>query len=1058
MALAGLKKLLRVEVRREEWARLLPLSLAYGLVMASLYVLKPVRNALFLNHLGIHQLPYVLLLVALVGGIAAGIFARFSRSVGIDRLIFGTFLVLMSNLLAFRLILPQEWPWVFYAFYVWVNLYGLIATSLLWLLTNALFDAREARRLFGFVGAGGIAGAILGGLFTGWMVEVVGTENLLFFCVGFLGICLVLVRLARPVQEGSFQERRSPEGVLGSIARSDLLRLVGVTTGLTAVVATVADVQFNDIVNQAFPTKDAKTAFFGEFFAYLSLFAFLFQLLVTSRILRSLGVGAALLFLPLSLAGGSLALLLIPGLWGGIFVKLGDGGFRHSIHKSATEILFLPVPSDIKRRTKVFLDVTVDNLATGLGAILVLLLTGPVGVAYRHLSLLSLGLIAAWVGLIFRVRAAYVDAFRMALRRRSLDVHRETVGVSDVSAIRILLKALESPDEQEVLYALDLLETVRNVHLTPHLVRLLYYPSEAVRRRVLHILVAEGDRSVLPEVKPLLNDASIEVQVEAVNYICMYDKLPPMEQIRRLLNDPQNITRAAAAACLIVHHQDASALSLARQTLEEMLRGDWGDQGKMAATKTLEVIQDASLYSHLVSLLEDRSPAVAIQAIQTAGVIQRPEYIFSLTRKLEDRRFRGYGVRALAQYGADALDGLRTLLADGATSLDLKKGILRVLALIQAQASVELLVGVLGYSDASMRYEALRALNRLRTGDGPLHFHPEAVRAVLGREVRDYYETLSLLHACCPEREEAGRDGCTDLLGCVLRERLGHALERIFRLLGLLYPHRDIRSAYSALTGRQRDLRPGALEFLDNVLSPDDRRRIVPLVDDLSLEERLRRGGARLEEMNRGREGILLSLMHGEDAWLRACAVYTVGQRRIVSLLSRVEAAQADEDPLVREAAVLALRQFHGPVDPGEMLTRMGKAIFLRQVAIFSHTTTQELARIADIAHPEPFPGGATIFAEGSAADAVYLVVSGRVRLYGAGRDLGVVRAGESVGVWEMFEGRPRGETASLLEDTLTLRVGRPDLFDLMDTHPEIARGILKTMVGYIRRQIDAIH
>ncbi len=1050
--LAGL-----VDVRREEWGRVLPLALAYGFIMASLYVLKPARNALFLNRLGIHQLPYVLLLVALVGGIAAGIYARFARSVRIDRLVLGTFLILMSNLLVFRLILPLEWPWVFYAFYVWVNLYGLTATSLLWLLANALFNAREARRLFGFVGTGGIAGAILGGLFTGRVVKVVGTEDLLLFCAGFLGICLVLVRLVRPVQEGSFREKESSEGVLASVARSDLLRLVGMTAGLTAVVATVADVQFNDIVNLAFPTKDAKTAFFGEFFAYLSAFAFLFQLLATSRILRSLGVGAALLFLPLGLAVGSLAVLFTPGLWGGIFVKAGDGGFRHSIHKSATEILFLPVPADVKRRTKVFLDVTVDNLATGLGAVLVLLLTGPLGVTYRYLSLLSLGLIAAWVGLTFRVRGAYVDAFRTALRRRSLDIHQETVGVSDASAIRILLKALESPDEQEVQYALDLLETARNAHLTPHLVRLVHHPSQAVRRRVLHLLAAEGDRSALPEVKPLLNDASIEVQVEAVNYICMYDDLPPMEQMRRFLNDSEHSTRAAAAACLVIHHRDPQALSLARRTLDGMLRGDQGDQGKMVAIKTLEVIQNASLYGHLVSLLEDRSPAVVIQAVQTAGATRRPEFIPSLAQKLEDRRFRGYAVRALAQYGVGALDGLGALLAGEAASLDLKKGILRVLGLIRAQASVDLLVGILGHPDASVRYEALRALNRLRGEEGPLNFHPDAVRAVLGREVRDYYETLKALHACCPECEEFGGDGHTDILGCVLRERLDHALERVFRLLGLLYPYRDIRSAYGALTSGRKDLRPGALEFLDNVLTPDDRRRIVPLVDDLSLVERLRQGDATSEEMNWRREDVLLSLMQGWDPWLRACAVYTVGQRGVVSLLSRVEAAQVDEHPLVRQAADLALRQLNQSSGPRDARTQMEKAIFLRQVETFSHTTTQELARIAEITHPKPFPGRARTFEEGSAADAIYLVVSGRIRLHRAGRNPEIVGPGESVGVWELFEDRPRGETASALEDTLTLRIDRADLFDLMDAHPEIARGILKTMVTRIRRLTDSL-
>ena len=162
MSLAGFKKILGglIDVRRQELSRILPLILAYGLIMASLYVLKPARNALFLDRLGAFQLPYVLLLVALVGGGVAAVFTRLTQRVRLDRLILGTFLFLMINLLGFRLLLPQGWGWSFYLFYVWVNLYGLLATSLLWLLANVIFNPREARRLFGLIGSAGIAGRV----------------------------------------------------------------------------------------------------------------------------------------------------------------------------------------------------------------------------------------------------------------------------------------------------------------------------------------------------------------------------------------------------------------------------------------------------------------------------------------------------------------------------------------------------------------------------------------------------------------------------------------------------------------------------------------------------------------------------------------------------------------------------------------------------------------------------------------------------------------------------------------------------------------------------------
>ena len=380
------------DVRRRELPRLLPVISAYGLVMASLYVLKPARNALFLDRLGVAQLPYVLLLVAFVGGAAALVFTRFSRRVQLDRLVFFTFLVLGACLLGFRALLPTGWWWTYYLFYVWVNLYGLMATSLLWLLANALFNAREGRRLFGLIGTSGIVGAILGGGLTSWVVVRVGTENLLFVCAAMLGVCLLLlypVRVRETRSAGATEvEGQSP---LATVRASQLLSLLAGMAGLAAAVAAIIDVQFNYIVDQAFADRDAKTAFFGQFFAGLSAFAFLFQIAVTPRVLRSVGVIPALLFLPLSMAMGSVAVLLVPGLAAAVLLKVGDGGFRHSIHKSATEILYLPVPVEAKKRTKVLLDTTVDNLATGLGALAVMAALAG-GLAYRHLSFVSLAL------------------------------------------------------------------------------------------------------------------------------------------------------------------------------------------------------------------------------------------------------------------------------------------------------------------------------------------------------------------------------------------------------------------------------------------------------------------------------------------------------------------------------------------------------------------------------------------------------------------------------------------------------------------------------------------
>ena len=101
-------------VRRRELPRIVPLASAYGLVLASLYILKPARNALFLDGIGIERLPYVLMLVALIGGGTALLFTRFTAAIRLDRLILATFVVSICFLIAFRLLLPLGYSWSFY--------------------------------------------------------------------------------------------------------------------------------------------------------------------------------------------------------------------------------------------------------------------------------------------------------------------------------------------------------------------------------------------------------------------------------------------------------------------------------------------------------------------------------------------------------------------------------------------------------------------------------------------------------------------------------------------------------------------------------------------------------------------------------------------------------------------------------------------------------------------------------------------------------------------------------------------------------------------------------
>ncbi len=906
--MANLKKLVAVDLRPGEWVRLLPLVAAYALLMASLYVLKPARNALFLDSIGAAQLPYVLLLVALAGGLMAVFFSKISRLARLPLLIPATYLVLIVCLLAFWVLLPYGWTWGLYSFYIFVNLYGLLSTSLLWLLANSAFNPREARRLFGLLGAGGIAGAIAGSALTSWIVSAVGTENLLLICAGMLAICLLLLRLVRG--ERPSQNRRDNDGgesPLKLIAASDLLRLLAGMAALAAVVAAVADVQFNYIVENTYPDKDAKTAFFGQFFALLNLAALFFQLIITPRVLRSWGVIPALLFLPLSMAVGSLAVLAAPVLWAGIAVKVGDGGFRHSIHKSATEILFLPLPAAIKQRTKVLLDTTVDNLATGLGALLVLALTVGLGVSFQQLSYLSLFFVAIWLVLVLFSRSAYIDAFRRALDRREIDESELTLDLDEAGALNSLLTSLQSGSERQILYALDVLGTVSARRLVEPVTHLLMHESLEVRRKALRVLQNQAGPIELQRVEELVGDGDLEEAVEA--FYCLYKHRDGDVRtwLRTALESEDRAWRQAAVGYIAEHGTDEENELLDANYMRSLFDKNWqGDVAeRLGAARILGRLDRPEMRDYLRELahelMADSDPAVIRETIESLGHLKDPQHLPWLLAKLADRAFRRGARAALAEYGKVAVPPLRDCLLDGDEELAWRVAVARVLGEIHQQEVVDLLLERIGTGETQLDFALIKALSKLRSGG--LHFARDEVNRHFAVAIEAYFNLLQLIAIY----EEGGDGPKMRLLQRVLAEKRQQDLERIFRLLGLFYAPDDMYRAYLGLVGREQSQRASALEFLDNVLERDVKERLLPLLDYTSLQDLVLQERPHFARQLLTQTQALEFVLSERDDWLRACAVFSVGgeQKHLLPPLCQ------DSHALVREAALAVLARSH---------------------------------------------------------------------------------------------------------------------------------------------------
>jgi AAA family ATP:ADP antiporter len=787
---------------------------------------------------------------------------------------------------------------------VWVNLFGLVATSLIWLLANTVFDPREARRVFGFIGAAGIAGAILGGSFTEVAAPVLGTHNLLLVCLVALLGCTALTRIPKPLPErraSQRSQRRETHGALSAVRRSQLLSTMVPLVGLAGLVSVLIDIQFNSVVDESFATTDAKAAFFGRFFAVLYGLAFLFQLLLAPRILRKTGVGTALFVLPAALAAGSVALLLAPVMLTAVVAKAADGGLRHSLYRSATEILFLPVPVALKQKAKIMLDSTIDNVGTGLGALLALLLTVGLSLHYRYLSVLAVCAAVLWLGAAWRARRAYVDEFRQALSRRQIDPDQLRTQLSDAASVSSLVATLQGSNPRQLAYALDMLATVSNPAVVPPIRRLLDHPAAAIRARAVLALQQQPDTSALAAVESLLQDPDECVRVEAMHYICTRQRRSDTDRMRRFLatGDPQ--IQAAALGCIARYGGPEGAALLTDEFVGSVLAQDGPERVTMRCqlARALGHAPAAQSLKHLQLLCADESTEVIEATIEAAGHARHLDLAPWLVEQLANRAVRAAAGRALVSFGEQTLPALSAALEQRSPASSITpRQLIRVLGRINSQAAVDLLTRHLMDAPEPQRLAPLKALNKLRTSFPRLVFDAGRLGPLLAEETRRCAE----LRASGQHWPEPSRSPGERLLECALREKRADSLQRAFRILGLLYPPQDIYHAYLGVVSGNRIARASAVEFLDNVLERVTMRALLPMLEPESADTTSRTAPRAAPAAH-----WLVPLLGDVDPWLRTCAAYASDPSHTPELLPLLSKARSDPDPIVRETATLVL-------------------------------------------------------------------------------------------------------------------------------------------------------
>ncbi len=340
----------------------------FFMLLAGYYVLRPLRDQMGIAG-GVKNLPWLFTATFVTLLVAQPLYGALVAKLTRARFIPVVYHFFVANLALFWLLLTLgvETAIVARIFFVWVSVFNLFAVAVFWSFMADLFDAEQGKRLFGFIGAGGTAGALLGPVITIALSVPLGPTNLLIAAIVLLEAAVFCVyRLERAATVQASVPQAEPPKIGGSafaalleMFRSPYLLGVGVWVSLLSFGATIVYFEQAHIVSATVHGAGAQTRIFASIDLAVSLLTLATQVFATGWLLKRFGTGIAAGALPLVYVVGFAALAVSPSLAVVLTLQVVQRWMNFAIANPARQVFFTVVTREEKYKAKNLIDVVI---------------------------------------------------------------------------------------------------------------------------------------------------------------------------------------------------------------------------------------------------------------------------------------------------------------------------------------------------------------------------------------------------------------------------------------------------------------------------------------------------------------------------------------------------------------------------------------------------------------------------------------------------------------------------------------------------------------------------
>ncbi len=1038
-------------------------------------------ETLFLNILGDEWIAPAFFAAGAAGIFSTALFVYLQRKINYSTLILTTtFLILVfigGIRAAFEFIgydenIKGEFQLLPFVLFVMI---GPITTIILvgfWGIFGRIFDLRQSKRIIGGIDTGQLMATMIAffsiPILTTYVIDE--TYDLLFVSsMAALGVFIFTLYLTLQFNLNKSTKVLKGEEVqkvtFSTLMKDKYLRLLSVFLVFSMGAAKFVDITFLSATETMYPDEEDLSNFLSFFSGTVILLSFVIQSFINDYIIGKFGLKVALMTMPLILILFTVGAIFVGHIFGYetktddfilFFVLTGTGklftaALKDALENPAFKLFFLPLDIKIRFDVQTRIEGVVNEIAVFAAGAAQLALGLLVFFKLIHYSYFIVALAAMVVYLSSKLFEEYKKTLKSTLEKQKANLKGEGRR-NENSLVHVLKQEIKSKDEDQIINALRIFEKVEPIEFEFTLLDLINVRQPNIRKYAYQKL---GDRLCW----------------EALDIIVADMKTEGNENVLKIAKETYKKLK------------EAESFKLTDVSIKELVRSTAADDRVKGARLLVKASEDRHI-AYILELLRDINPRVRSAAMVTAGKVKRPELWPVLIENLHLSTYGNSAMSAIKASGDNTFHALdSSFYKTGQHHLTMLR-IIQVLGRIGGRGATELLWKKIDFPDKKIISELLLSLSYI--GFVARDFQTARIKLALETEIGDIaWNIKSAL--------EVPKDHKMDLLiNEALVEEDVKNYDNVFVLLSMLYDPQSVTLAKNNILNGTTESITFAVEMMDIFLEEELKDKVIPVMDELKVPERLAKLQANYPpEYFDSYEDLLLQIINRDfnriNRYTKALAMYRFSELS-THVTADLIANLFNPDPLLLQTAALSIyrideeayynhtkrlkpstkkeldRAILPPVFRTEdefyhqKLLLIERVLKLKEIELFKNIPGELITYMAEVLEEVRIRLGETIIREGdSGMEPFYIVLDGEIDIYEGDRKVGERNAGGLFGEKNINETDVFDYTALARTECTLLLMKKEELLNLMSKHVEILECWIDIMKGEVQEEEEIV-